>query len=299
MATCSARTRCACALQRLDRRAGATSHRITSPSSPVVTSERPSGVKRASLTAPRWRPDAVRTAPLGGREVAREPSSPPMATRAVVGAEREGGRPGADAASGPTPRTVCSVRGVAQVTPSSRRPRARGRRACRAARRAAGPELRRVERQAIRHVDRHRRARPASGRSRVEAPQARLARRRAPAGAPSGENSRRRGAAPPAVDPIDDCGGCAGRERDDESAVGGRSAGGAGAHVRDRRADGRPGCRRVASIGQSPGARPSAATRRARPRVEQEDVARGVADRQRAPVGAERERRHDARPRRA
>jgi hypothetical protein len=54
----------------------------------VVISERPSGVKRAAVTAPRWRPDALRTVPLRRSTKRTEPSSLADGDGAVVGAER-------------------------------------------------------------------------------------------------------------------------------------------------------------------------------------------------------------------
>jgi hypothetical protein len=55
------------------------SQTITSPSSPVVTTERPSGVKRASLTAAAWRPEALRRSPVSRSSSRSEPSVPPIA----------------------------------------------------------------------------------------------------------------------------------------------------------------------------------------------------------------------------
>ena len=78
--TCSAAMPLACPCSVSNAAPVRTSHRIASPSSLAVTSERPSGVKRAAVTAPRWRPDALRTVPLRRSTKRTEPSCPPMAT---------------------------------------------------------------------------------------------------------------------------------------------------------------------------------------------------------------------------
>ena len=56
-----------------------TSQTMVSPSSPVVITERPSGVKRASLTAAAWRPEAVRTSPVSRSSSRSDPSVSPIA----------------------------------------------------------------------------------------------------------------------------------------------------------------------------------------------------------------------------